>query len=51
VNAIAQGLLRVCNDEELRARLRQQGLARVREFTWERCARTTLQAYRATYQR
>jgi glycosyltransferase involved in cell wall biosynthesis len=51
VNAIAQGLLRVCNDEELRARLRQQGLARAREFTWERCARTTLQAYRATYQR
>ena len=51
VSAIARGLVRVCTDEDLRVRLRQRGLARARGFTWERCARTTLQAYRATYQR
>ncbi len=32
------------HDEDLRARLRQDGLKRAAEFTWERCARETLTA-------
>lgn len=34
---------RALEDSELRSRLKQQGLARVRHFSWERCARETLQ--------
>ena len=49
--AIAEGLVRVCVDADLRARLRERGLARAREFTWEACARTTMQAYRAALSR
>jgi alpha-1,3-rhamnosyl/mannosyltransferase len=45
--AIAEGLARVSLDVDLRARLRERGLARARELTWEACARTTMQAYRA----
>lgn len=44
--AITNGLVRLCEDEDLRARLRDAGLARAREFTWERCAGETLEVYR-----
>jgi alpha-1,3-rhamnosyl/mannosyltransferase len=32
----------VLRDSDLRLRLRQKGIDRAREFTWERCARQTL---------
>jgi glycosyltransferase involved in cell wall biosynthesis len=32
----------VLRSSELRLRLRQNGITRSREFTWERCARQTL---------
>jgi hypothetical protein len=34
-------------DEARRQALSDAGLARAREFTWERCARLTLRAYGA----
>lgn len=40
--SLADALARVFQDEELRARLREQGLSRVRSFSWEKCARETL---------
>ncbi len=40
--SLADALARVFQDEELRARLREQGLSRVRLFSWEKCARETL---------
>ena len=41
-NSLADALARVFQDEELRARLREQGLSRVQSFSWEKCARETL---------
>lgn len=35
-DAIAEAMRRVLTDEQLRADLRQKGLARVKEFSWER---------------
>jgi glycosyltransferase involved in cell wall biosynthesis len=44
VEDIAACMRPVLRDSELSLRLRQKGIARVREFTWERCARQTLNA-------
>lgn len=44
VEDIAACMRTVLRDSELSLRLRQKGIARVREFTWERCARQTLNA-------
>jgi len=44
--AIATSLRRLLEDEQLRERLVARGLARAREFTWERTARLTLDSYR-----
>ena len=43
--AIASALLRLLHEPALAERLRVAGLARVREFTWERTARMTLESY------
>jgi glycosyltransferase involved in cell wall biosynthesis len=43
--AIATALARLLSDPALVERLRERGLARVREFTWERTARLTLGSY------
>ena len=43
---IAGGLEAVLNDPDLRARLREAGLARAACFTWEETARETLAVYR-----
>jgi glycosyltransferase involved in cell wall biosynthesis len=42
VEDIAARMLEVAGNEVLRAQLREKGLARARQFTWERCARETL---------
>jgi glycosyltransferase involved in cell wall biosynthesis len=44
--AIATALLRLDADEALRARLIAAGERRLELFTWERCAKRTLEAYR-----
>jgi len=38
---IAARMLEVATNEALRAKLREKGLARARQFSWERCARET----------
>ena len=43
--SIARTLLQTEGDAELRERMRQQGLARSAELTWERSALQTLEAY------
>jgi glycosyltransferase involved in cell wall biosynthesis len=44
--AIADALRRLLGDATLREQLHARGLARVKEFTWERTARLTLESYR-----
>ena len=46
-NALAQAMLRIARDEELRASLAARGIERARFFTWKRCAMLTRDAYRA----
>jgi glycosyltransferase involved in cell wall biosynthesis len=43
---MAEALARGLQDEPLRVRLRDAGRARAAEFTWEKTARATLEAYR-----
>jgi glycosyltransferase involved in cell wall biosynthesis len=38
-DAIAEALVRVCEDDDLRARLVRAGNARAAELTWDRTAR------------
>jgi glycosyltransferase involved in cell wall biosynthesis len=42
---IAEAAQRLIEDEEIRQALRQRGLGRVREFSWQKTARETLQVY------
>lgn len=44
--ALGQALLRLLDDAELRAELRERGLRRARRFSWRETAELTLQAYR-----
>ena len=47
VDGLAGAIRRLWDDEALRRDLRARGLARAQEFTWERTARLTLEAYAA----
>ena len=47
VEGMAATIQRTLADPGLRVHLRQQGLERAAQFTWERTARTTLEVYRA----
>ncbi len=51
VTAIARAMEEVSTDLELRQRLREKGLARAREFSWERAARETLRLLEAVGRR
>ena len=44
-HALAEAMSCVSRDADLRARLRERGLARAADFSWERCARETLAVY------
>ena len=46
VKAIAEALRRALADPDLRADLRERGLARAAQFSWERTAQETLHLYR-----
>lgn len=46
VDEIAEAMLRVINDDALRAKLREAGLARARTLTWRRTAEETAAVYR-----
>lgn len=45
--AIAEAILRVAADPALREAMRSKGLVRARQFSWERCARETLEVLRS----
>jgi glycosyltransferase involved in cell wall biosynthesis len=47
VQAIADGLTRLAIDNELHAQLREAGLARAAQFSWQRAAEETVQVYDA----
>jgi glycosyltransferase involved in cell wall biosynthesis len=44
--SLANALLRIVNDEELRALLRENGFVQSKKFTWRNAAEKTLQLYR-----
>jgi glycosyltransferase involved in cell wall biosynthesis len=44
--SIAAAITRLCADEDLAGQLVARGRERVKEFSWERTARTTLESYR-----
>jgi glycosyltransferase involved in cell wall biosynthesis len=46
-DALCQALLDVHRDAALRERMREKSLAQAARFSWERCTRATLDAYRA----
>ncbi|RRR75083.1 MAG: glycosyltransferase family 1 protein [Candidatus Viridilinea halotolerans] len=48
-DALAAGMLRLTSDANLRSALRERGLARATMFTWERCARATLDVLLASF--
>jgi glycosyltransferase involved in cell wall biosynthesis len=43
VDAIAAAMLRLATDDALRAALIERGYANVKRFSWEKCARETLE--------
>lgn len=45
---MAKVVVRALEDSDLRSRLREKGLARAAEFSWERCAGETLDLFRRT---
>ncbi|HEX5692468.1 MAG TPA: glycosyltransferase family 1 protein [Roseiflexaceae bacterium] len=46
-DALAEALLRVLNNQELRADMRERGLERAQRFSWRETAERTLAVYRA----
>lgn len=46
----AQAIRRVLSDDALRAELIAKGLRRASEFSWQKCARETIQVYQQVYQ-
>ncbi len=45
-SSIAEGMVRMHEDRELREQLSERGVERAREFTWRNCAEKTLEVYR-----
>ena len=43
VDDIAEGMLRVIEDQDLRKQITEKGKIRIKEFSWNKCARETLQ--------
>jgi glycosyltransferase involved in cell wall biosynthesis len=43
VDAIAEAMRRLADDDALRAELVRRGLENVKRFSWEKCARETLE--------
>jgi glycosyltransferase involved in cell wall biosynthesis len=43
LDAISEAMLRLATDDALRAMLVERGFANVKRFSWEKCARETLE--------
>ncbi len=50
IDAISSGIYRGLTDAELRGTLRRRGLARAKEFTWERSAQQTIELFESVAQ-
>ncbi|MBI3999904.1 MAG: glycosyltransferase [Candidatus Omnitrophica bacterium] len=50
VESIASAIKQVLKDSQLKEALRQKGLARAKEFSWEQTARTTMEVYKEAIQ-
>jgi len=48
INDIAEAMSLIARDLQLRERLRQSGLARAKQFTWERCALEHMRMFEST---
>jgi glycosyltransferase involved in cell wall biosynthesis len=46
VSQIARSVENVCEDKQKAECLRSAGIKRAKEFSWKRCAKETLDAYR-----
>lgn len=51
VDAMAQGMYLLLSDTDLRNKLREKGLQRAQEFTWEKAAKETLEVYEEVHNR
>jgi len=49
VDELADGIWRILSDEELRTQCIKKGIERAKLFTWERCAKNTLDAFNEVY--
>lgn len=49
--ALAANIAKVLEDPSLRSAMSQKGLARAKQFGWDKCARETLEVYRAANRR
>jgi glycosyltransferase involved in cell wall biosynthesis len=49
VDELADGIWRILSDEELRHQCIKKGIERAKSFTWERCAKNTLDAFNEVY--
>lgn len=47
-NSLAQAMALISSDESVRVKLRQLGLARAEQFSWEKCAQDTLAIFEET---
>jgi glycosyltransferase involved in cell wall biosynthesis len=50
INSIANGLVKLAGDSELRCKLSQMGYDRAASFTWENTARTMIEAFGKAYE-
>jgi glycosyltransferase involved in cell wall biosynthesis len=46
IEEIANALRKIINDQDLRKRLGEAGMAQAKKFSWEKCTRETLQIYK-----
>jgi glycosyltransferase involved in cell wall biosynthesis len=51
VSSIAEGIQRMATEQDTRARLVQAGRERIKEFSWEKCARETLAVLESVHAR
>lgn len=49
VEEMAEAISRVITDESLRAKLIEKGYERVKQFSWEKTARETLEVFEEVY--
>jgi len=49
IRELEDAIRRVVKDSALRREMKEKGLARAKMFSWEKCAKETLQVYKKAY--